>query len=428
MKPSIEVHGVSKQFLLGRRLQGYRTLRDTVMNGLGRSWARLRRHSAAREVREPNLFWALKDVSFQIQPGDVVGVIGRNGSGKSTLLKILSRIYEPTSGRAVVRGRLASLLEVGTGFHPELTGRENIYLNGSILGMTRREIMQKFDEIVDFSGIEQFLDTPVKRYSSGMYVRLAFSVAAHLQPEILIVDEVLAVGDAAFQRKCLGKMGDVAKGGRTILFVSHSMQAVASLCNQGVMLQHGEVAASGPMTEVIAAYTKSVDTVADRQWSGFAGDDHLALLETALATPPDDGLLRTDRELRFRLTVRLGRPVLGLVCAAEVSNEAGTRLIYSNYDDHLPPPVEAMPAGVHTLEFAVPPNTLAEGNYQIDFDIGIHRVRRVTAGQGRLFVKIENIAGIGRRLYAHTGLVRPAWPWTVIRTDPIAGSSEIGAR
>ncbi|MGC8669458.1 MAG: ABC transporter ATP-binding protein, partial [Chthonomonadales bacterium] len=179
---------------------------------------------------ESQSIWALKDVSFEVQPGEVVGIIGRNGAGKSTLLKILSQITEPTEGRVEMRGRVASLLEVGTGFHPELTGRENIYLNGAILGMTRREIDRKFDEIVDFSGVERFIDTPVKRYSSGMYLRLAFAVAAHLDPEILIVDEVLAVGDAAFQKKCLGRMGEVARSGRTVLFVSHNMAAVKALC------------------------------------------------------------------------------------------------------------------------------------------------------------------------------------------------------
>ena len=199
-------------------------------------------------------FWALKDVSFEINQGDVVGIIGRNGAGKSTLLKILSRITEPTEGRIRIRGRVASLLEVGTGFHPELTGRENIYLNGSILGMSRSEIKAKFDEIVAFAEVEKFLDTPVKRYSSGMYVRLAFAVAAHLEPEILIVDEVLAVGDAEFQKKCLGKMHDVATGGRTVLFVSHNMQAVSILCGRGLFLSGGSLAYAGGVKETIDLY------------------------------------------------------------------------------------------------------------------------------------------------------------------------------
>jgi lipopolysaccharide transport system ATP-binding protein len=201
-------------------------------------------------------FWALKDVSFDVEAGEVVGIIGRNGAGKSTLLKILSRITPPTSGRVTIDGRVGSLLEVGTGFHPELTGRENIFMNGSILGMSRREIERKFDEIVDFSGVEKFLDTPVKRYSSGMHVRLAFAVAAHLEPEVLLVDEVLAVGDAEFQKRCLGKMQNIASGGRTVLFVSHSMVAVQSLCQSAVLLSSGSVESTGPAAAVIAEYIK----------------------------------------------------------------------------------------------------------------------------------------------------------------------------
>jgi lipopolysaccharide transport system ATP-binding protein len=214
-------------------------------------WLRDRKRAVAQEREE---FWALKDVGFEIKQGDVVGVIGRNGAGKSTLLKILSRITEPTAGEIQITGRVASLLEVGTGFHPELTGRENIFLNGAILGMSRAEIKRKFDEIVAFSEIEKFLDTPVKRYSSGMYVRLAFAVAAHLEPEILIVDEVLAVGDAAFQKKCLGKMKDVSRGGRTVVFVGHNMAAIRSLCNKGMLLASGRVVMAGDIQEVVSAY------------------------------------------------------------------------------------------------------------------------------------------------------------------------------
>ncbi len=202
-------------------------------------------------------FWALKDINLEIEAGDVVGIIGKNGAGKSTLLKILSQITGPTKGRVELNGRVASLLEVGTGFHPELTGRENIYLNGTILGMTRKEVKDKFDEIVAFSGVEKFIDTPVKHYSSGMYVRLAFAVAAHLEPEILIIDEVLAVGDAEFQKKCLGKMKEVAGQGRTVLFVSHHLGSVRQLCNKGVLLEHGEVVISGTIDEAITAYQRS---------------------------------------------------------------------------------------------------------------------------------------------------------------------------
>ena len=262
----ISVEGLSKSYLVGHQAQRdeqYETLRDTVMRGFRRAgrtamdMARGRQIIAGDEVEE---FWALKDLSFEVRRGEVVGVIGRNGAGKSTLLKILSRITEPTKGRVTIRGRVASLLEVGTGFHPELTGRENIYLNGAILGMSRREIKAKFDEIVDFAEVEKFLDTPVKRYSSGMYVRLAFAVAAHLEPEILVVDEVLSVGDAEFQRKCLGKIKDVSSGqGRTVLFVSHNMPSVQQLCTSGLMLSHGAVLYRGSIEGTISQYMNSLD-------------------------------------------------------------------------------------------------------------------------------------------------------------------------
>jgi len=259
---AIRVEGIGKKYHLavGQRTR-YRTIRETLVGSLQAPFRRaagLLTRSARNGGRpEASAFWALKDVSFEVRRGEVVGVIGRNGAGKSTLLKILSRITEPTEGRAEIHGRVGSLLEVGTGFHPELTGRENIYLNGAILGMRRAEIERKFDEIVDFAEIEQFLDTPVKHYSSGMYVRLAFAVAAHLEPEILLVDEVLAVGDAAFQRKCLGKMGSVAREGRTILFVSHNMGAVENLCTSGLWLDGGRIVARGNVGETIQAYLRS---------------------------------------------------------------------------------------------------------------------------------------------------------------------------
>jgi lipopolysaccharide transport system ATP-binding protein len=240
----------------------YKTLRETLTHqtrDLLSGWFS-RNGNGRAPKRAHEEFWALKDVSFEVKQGEVLGIIGRNGAGKSTLLKILSRITEPTEGRVRIRGRVASLLEVGTGFHPELTGRENIYLNGAILGMAREEIKRKFDEIVDFAGTEKFLDTPVKRYSSGMYVRLAFAVAAHLEPEVLIVDEVLAVGDAEFQNKCLGKMEDVSKGGRTVLFVSHNIAAVRRLCRSGILLSNGAVREAGTISKVTQAYGESTSS------------------------------------------------------------------------------------------------------------------------------------------------------------------------
>ncbi len=251
---AIRVENLSKRYRLGRR-ERYRALRDTISDVLT---APIRMIRGQKEDKKGELLWAVKDVSFDIHRGEAVGIIGRNGAGKSTLLKILSRITDPTSGRAEIYGRVGSLLEVGTGFHPELTGRENIFLNGAILGMRKAEITRKFDEIVAFAEVERFIDTPVKRYSSGMYVRLAFAVAAHLEPEIMLVDEVLAVGDAAFQKKCLGKMGDVAREGRTVLFVSHNMAAVGNLCQRGVVLSGGEVQFVGSQGEAISHYLRGI--------------------------------------------------------------------------------------------------------------------------------------------------------------------------
>jgi lipopolysaccharide transport system ATP-binding protein len=283
MGPAIRLHEISKRYQIGMAGEDwYRTLRDTIAGAVAAPirWVRARRGRGAARSRTPSFIWALKDVSLNIEQGEIVGIIGRNGAGKTTLLKILSRITEPTGGWAEIRGRVCSLLEVGTGFHPELTGRENIYLNGAILGMRRAEIDRRFDEIVAFSEIEDFLDAPVKRYSSGMYVRLAFSVAAHLETEVLMVDEVLAVGDLAFQRKCLGKMGEAAGTGRTVLFVSHNMAVIQALCSRGVYLEEGKVSVTGSIDEAVTAY--------------------LGSLEEAVAT---DLSARTDR--RGRQEVRL---------------------------------------------------------------------------------------------------------------------------
>src|SRR4051794_35760752 len=263
MKPAIRIESLSKRFRLGTSPRGGRNLAETVADtarGLLRRLTGRRRAAAA--AAPSTEFWALKDVSFEVKPGEVVGIVGRNGAGKSTLLKILSRIVEPTGGRAELRGRVGSLLEVGTGFHPELSGRENIFLNGSILGMSRRGVARQFDEIVGFAEVEKFIDTPVKRYSSGMYVRLAFAVAAHLEPEILIIDEVLAVGDQQFQDKCLGKMRDVGRSGRTILFVSHNMTAIQNLCHRAVVLSGGRIAMEGTPTEAVRAYLNQSDELA----------------------------------------------------------------------------------------------------------------------------------------------------------------------
>lgn len=262
--PIIKVNNLSKRYRIGAAEKGYKTFREAIIDGITapvRNLSKLRRLTKFKNNpssnHEEDVIWALKDVSFEVNEGEVLGIIGRNGAGKSTLLKVLSRITEPTSGLIDIDGRISSLLEVGVGFHPELTGRENIFLNGAILGMRKWEIKRKFDEIVSFAEIEKFIDTPVKRYSSGMYVRLAFAVAAHLEPEILLVDEVLAVGDIAFQKKCLGKMEDVAKGGRTVLFVSHNMGAIRSLCGSAIWLDNGQIVKKGTTDEVVRDYEET---------------------------------------------------------------------------------------------------------------------------------------------------------------------------
>jgi lipopolysaccharide transport system ATP-binding protein len=262
MKPILEIQKLSKQYKVGgKRIRGTDNLRELLQRAASAPFRSLSGNQNGRVAKEDlYTFWALKDVTFNVNQGDVIGIIGRNGAGKSTLLKILSRITSPTSGSVNVRGRLASLLEVGTGFHPELTGRENIFLNGAILGMRKTEITRRFDEMVAFAEVEKFLDTPVKHYSSGMYVRLAFAVAAHLDPEILVVDEVLAVGDLTFQKKCLGKMSEVSRGGRTVLFVSHNMAAIENLCTRGVVLHQGELLFDGGAKQGIQFYLNSLST------------------------------------------------------------------------------------------------------------------------------------------------------------------------
>jgi homopolymeric O-antigen transport system ATP-binding protein len=308
MNRIVRVNQVSKKYVIGTREAAYNTLRESIAGTLLSPWQRLRRNGTS----EANIIWALKDVSFEVEAGEVVGIIGRNGAGKSTLLKILSRITEPSNGRIELYGRVGSLLEVGTGFHPELTGRENIFLNGAILGMKRNEIETSFDEIVAFAEVDKFLDTPVKRYSSGMYVRLAFAVAAHLKPEILLVDEVLAVGDTRFQRKCLEKMRDVGKLGRTVMFVSHNMPAVTRLCKRTILIDDGKVTADGPSHEVVGAYLKSgLGTTAVREWPDrktAPGNDIVRLIAVRIRTDP--GELTEAADIRKPVRIEMEYEVL----------------------------------------------------------------------------------------------------------------------
>ncbi len=334
----LHVERIGKQYRIGR-VRGTRTLREAVAEALTGAWRQLGGGSVASatgvERDDGTSIWALRDVSFDVHAGEVVGLIGGNGAGKSTLLRILTRITEPTEGRAEVIGRVGALLEVGSGFHPELTGRENIYLNGSILGMRKTEIGQKFDEIVAFAEIERFLDTPVKRYSSGMYVRLAFAVAAHLDPDILIVDEVLAVGDVRFQRKCLGKMEEVSRTqGRTVLFVSHNMNAIQRLCTRCLLLEHGRLVASGDPVRTVAAYLAASSTAAAREWidvsevhrtgSGearFAAVQYTSLDDAAAYQPYPDGPFQIQLAIDSSAVLAVGS------LAVTFYDQSGTKLV-----------------------------------------------------------------------------------------------------
>jgi lipopolysaccharide transport system ATP-binding protein len=362
--PAMSVQGLSKEYVLGAR-ESSQNFREALLSFAASPFRRLRGGESSRAAAER--FWALRDVSFDVQPGEVMGIIGRNGAGKSTLLKVLSRIVEPTSGRAVINGRIASLLEVGTGFHPELSGRENIYLNGAILGMKHAEIRRRFDEIVEFAEIERFLDTPVKRYSSGMYVRLAFSVAAHLEPEILIVDEVLAVGDAVFQKKCLGKMQDVTRGGRTVLFVSHNLAAVASLCRRVLHLDHGRIVFDGPAEVGVPRYVASTMPSSELFWPLENVRRERADLAQALALVsveglPAEGTFAYREPLRFRVTWRANSRMDDVVVVLNLDDMNGTRLATFEAETHRMG-IRIEPGRTYTMEVVVPDPPISPGRY-----------------------------------------------------------------
>jgi len=386
---ALRVDSLSKLYHIGALQQRHDTLRDALTSAFrrqasgGRKQASLTPDPRSRTPNDTDL-WALRDVSFEVQRGEVVGIIGRNGAGKSTLLKILSRITEPTEGRAEIHGRVGSLLEVGTGFHPELTGRENIYLNGAILGMQRAEIERKFDEIVAFAEIEKFLDTPVKRYSSGMYVRLAFAVAAHLEPEILIVDEVLAVGDAGFQKKCLGKMEEVSNAGRTVLFVSHNMAAIETLCDRCVALVDGQVTHIGDSTDVVRKYLAKVSSsgqmVALAERTDRAGSGQVRYTNVRFLN--DSGQVITQITMGDPLTIEacfevhepIREPIFGFL----LTNEMGQTIVraYSRESYHGPTP-NLEKSGAVRCHF--PELPLMYGQYQLSLWLGHHRNNVVDA-------------------------------------------------
>jgi lipopolysaccharide transport system ATP-binding protein len=434
----ITVENLGKKYRLRHQAerQRYTALRDVLADRTKsvarRVWSAIgsssSRPSAVHKPCSIEDFWALKDLSFEVKQGEVAGIIGRNGAGKSTLLKILSRITEPTTGRVHLRGRVASLLEVGTGFHPELTGRENIFLNGAILGMARLEIKRKFDEIVAFAEVEQFLDTPVKRYSSGMYVRLAFAVAAHLEPEILIVDEVLAVGDAEFQKKCLGKMHDVAEQkGRTVLFVSHNMQAVQSLCGRAILIEAGRIAAQGPTQGVVAQYlAQSSSSTGQICWDEATapGNDEFKLLGVRAfdedGAEPGSAFSKSNLIVEFDFVARTTNP--GLCVGFDLNNSEGVTLLRTYQTDQAPlrwPPIKA---GRGRLRCTIPKGLLNAGVYFLCPRIGIHNVQWIVNLDPVIQIEVtrdhaqsplwNSLTGSSR-----PGLIAPILLWTTVADD-----------
>lgn len=411
----ISVENLGKKYAITHQDQrgGYKTLRETLMKSAA---GLFRRRDDRERARTREEFWAIRNVSFDVERGKVLGIIGRNGAGKSTLLKILSRITPPTEGRVRLHGRVASLLEVGTGFHNELTGRENIFLNGSILGMNRAEIRRKFDDIVDFSGVEKFLDTPVKRYSSGMYVRLAFAVAAHLEPEILIVDEVLAVGDAEFQKKCLGKMQDVASGmGNTVLFVSHNMVAVRSLCEHAILLERGQIKDTGPTASVIATYlTESLDSNQTVTWDDPAsapGNSIMRIRRISVSdgNNPDSPLLSMETEIHIETQYTVGVATDTLLhITYHLLNDQGITVLttYSRPRVH--------PVGNYRAVCRIPGNLLNSGGYSLKLFIVENENQAIYWREDIASFTVTDTAERGiAYMEREPGVVQPILEWTI---------------
>jgi lipopolysaccharide transport system ATP-binding protein len=423
MKPAIRVQNLSKQFKLGARgHRTYRTIRESLVDAVKAPFRGFSRRAPAGAVApaQPGAFWALDGVSFDIQQGEVVGLIGRNGAGKSTLLKVLSRITEPTQGRVELRGRVGSLLEVGTGFHPELTGRENIYLNGAILGMSREEITRKFDEIVAFAEMDRFLDTPVKRYSSGMYVRLAFAVAAHLDLEILLVDEVLAVGDLEFQKKCLAKMGTIAEGGRTVIFVSHNLGLIHRLCSQVILLRQGRIVAKGPTHDVIQAYlTESLDHQGEWVRPESAGPGKEVCLRRAAVLGGDGnvtGIVHASDGFRVEIGYEVREALPNFEIGISLRNSEGVTVVVSLDSDSCDWGERARAPGLYRSTCHVPGHLLAPGTYFLTF--AAHIINQTTFDfqpDAMAFEVSETGCIRTKRNDRRQGVVMPVLPWEIAR-------------
>jgi lipopolysaccharide transport system ATP-binding protein len=417
MRPIIKADNLGKRYELGTRDAAYSTVREALI-GAVRAPLRMLRRGGGRNGAQT--VWALKDVSFEINPGEVVGIIGRNGAGKSTLLKLLSRITEPTTGRAEIFGRVGSLLEVGTGFHPELSGRENIFLNGSILGMSREEITNKFDEIVAFAEVEKFLDTPVKRYSSGMYVRLAFSVAAHLEPEILVVDEVLAVGDFAFQQKCLNKMHDVSARGRTVLFVSHNMGAISRLCQRCILLEQGRVLDIGQTASVVQTYMTSSMVQRAEYTQPHAPAKEMNLRRIAVVAP--DGETRSEvgyhEALRFVLDYEVNRAVAGVSVAFAIFTVDGTCAFVSSDLDAHPELLGTRAAGNYQTTVEIPAQWLNVGRYTVNVYVSSASSTGVVydSVEALVFSVIDTGTPGSRHGIERKGILQPILNWNTAQT------------
>ncbi|TFH51111.1 MAG: ABC transporter ATP-binding protein [Lysobacterales bacterium] len=415
---------LSKQYRIGARQEPYRTLRDSLAHAARAPLRMFTRKVSGAGADGQDTIWALKDVSFEVKRGEVVGIIGRNGAGKSTLLSILSRITEPTEGRARLKGRVGALLEVGTGFNPELTGRENIYLNAAILGMKKAEIDRKFDEIVAFAEVEKFIDTPVKHYSSGMHLRLGFAVAAHLEPDILVIDEVLAVGDAEFQKKCLGKMGEVAQEGRTILFVSHNMTAVRRLCSRSILLDKGEVIANGNTEDVVSAYlTHGQQSQAERVWPELERAPGDAVLRVQRVRVLDDAgrtCYRHDirRLVRVEVCYRVQQEQRGIVPGIHVYDDQGNCLFMSYDHNHQGWREQKFPPGQYLAICEIPGNFLAEGRFVVSVAVNTeagqsfcHAFEKDAVGF-EVFDPCEGDSVRGSNSNTWGGMLRPMLQWT----------------